>query len=218
MLDAAQSPHNHSYCEIHMKAKTCFVAGAISAAAIATAFAHGGASGIVKERMDAMGVMSDVMKALTPIMRGERDYDADAVRQGATQIRRHAGASMADLFPEGSDGEPSEARAEIWTNWDEFQGLAERLELLATGLEQAAGNGLMMAPRTGSGASNMMGTGKAGNGMMGGSTMMGSGMMGGDAGQLPDADALAAMPADGVFNMVAQACSSCHTRFRLEKN
>jgi cytochrome c556 len=33
-----------------------------------------------------------------------------------------------------------------------------------------------------------------------------------------DAAALAAMPADGVFNMVAQSCSACHTKFRLEKN
>lgn len=31
------------------------------------------------------------------------------------------------------------------------------------------------------------------------------------------AEQLAAMPADGVFNMVAQTCSSCHTKFRLEK-
>lgn len=201
-----------------MKARTIIVAGALSVTAIAAALAHGGATGIVKERMDAMGVMSDVMKALTPVMRGEQDYSADVVRQGATQIRDHAGEAMTKLFPEGSNDKPSEARPEIWTNWDEFQAMAERLELLASGLEQAAGNGLMMASQSGSDTSSMMGTGKSGAGMMGGQGMMNGGQMMGTGGAMPTAEALAAMPADGVFNMVAQTCSSCHTKFRLEKN
>lgn len=200
-----------------MKAKTLFVAGALSITAIAAALAHGGATGIVKERMDAMGAMSDVMKALTPMMRGEIEYDADAVRKGAAQIGDHAGATMTKLFPEGSGGEPSEARDEIWERWDEFQEVAERLELLASGLEQAAGNGLMMSAGSDSATSSMMGTDKSGTAMMGGNGMMGSGMMMGAGDPMPPAEALAAMPADGVFNMVAQTCSSCHTKFRLEK-
>ena len=38
--------------------------------------AHGGASGIVKERMDAMGMMGDAVKALKDMMQGKADYDA----------------------------------------------------------------------------------------------------------------------------------------------
>nr|WP_238484442.1 cytochrome c [Oricola indica] len=145
----------------------------------------------------------------------QRPYNADAVRDGAETIRRHAGEALTGLFPEGSGGEPSEAKAEVWSNWDEFSALAAQLETLSEGLGLAADNGLM----SGSG-------GQAQGGMMGGGTgMMGSAntMMGGTAPMMGrggsfDAAALAAMPADGVFNMIAQSCSACHTKFRLEKN
>ncbi len=69
-----------------MKLTVISVTGALLLAGVAGAFAHGGASGIVKERMDAMDEMGDVMKSLTAIMRGEKDYDADAVREGAAVI------------------------------------------------------------------------------------------------------------------------------------
>ncbi len=45
--------------------------------------------------------------------------------------------------------------------------------------------------------------------MMGGGQMMNGGM--------PDPDHLAEMPADRVFQMVTDTCSSCHTRFRKEE-
>ncbi|MAS04790.1 MAG: cytochrome C [Ahrensia sp.] len=198
-----------------MKIQKIIGAGAIGLASIVAAYAHGGATGIVKERMEAMGTMSDVVKALSAMMRGETAYNADAVRDGAETIRRHAGEALTGLFPEGSGGEPSEAKAEVWSNWDEFSALAAQLETLSEGLGLAADNGLM----SGSG-------GQAQGGMMGGGTgMMGSAntMMGGTAPMMGrggsfDAAVLAAMPADGVFNMIAQSCSACHTKFRLEKN
>ena len=147
-----------------MKIQKIIGAGAIGLASIVAAYAHGGATGIVKERMEAMGTMSDVGEALT------------------------------GLFPEGSGGEPSEAKAEVWSNWDEFSALAAQLETLSEGLGLAADNGLM----SGSG-------GQAQGGMMGGGTgMMGSAntMMGGTAPMMGrggsfDAAVLAAMPADG---------------------
>ena len=83
----------------------------------AGAFAHGGATGIVKQRIDGM----------TAMMRGKRPYDADAVSEAAAIIQSHAGPALTDLFPEGSIHGPSEARPDIWTNWSEFQALATRL-------------------------------------------------------------------------------------------
>ncbi|WP_193175433.1 c-type cytochrome [Oricola nitratireducens] len=208
-----------------MKIQTLIGAGALGLASVAAAYAHGGATGIVKERMEAMESMGDVVKKLSAVMRGETEYDAAAVKAGAETIRKHAGKAITELFPEGSAGGPSEAKPDIWSNWDEFSALAGQLETLAGGLEAAAGNGLMHGGR-GPGAGNMMGQG---NGMMGsGSGMMRGGMMGsgspmaggglmGGAG-IPDADALAAMPADGVFAMTVQTCSACHTKFRAEEN
>lgn len=198
-----------------MKIRTIIGAGAIGLASVAAAYAHGGATGIVKERMEAMESMGDAVKKLAAMMRGETEYDAATIRAEAETIRQHAGQAITSLFPEGSDGGPSEAKPGIWSNWDEFTALAMQLETFAEGLEAAAGNGLMHGG-DGPAAGNMMGQQ---NGMMGsGSGMMGagSGMMGGAG--MPDADALAAMPADGVFAMMAQTCSACHTKFRIEEN
>jgi len=200
-----------------MRIRTFAVAVALATVGAAAALAHSGASGIVKQRMDAMGVMGDTVKALSEMMRGEKAYDPDAVRAGAARIRSHAGEALLKQFPEGSRSGPSEAKEEIWSNWDEFAALSHRLEALAAGLEEAAGNGTMMAgSMPPSGMSAMMGTDTSGAPMMGSSGMMGMDTM--HAAALPTPAELTEMPAGGVFNMVAATCSSCHTRFRQEKH
>ncbi|WP_421880422.1 c-type cytochrome [Pacificispira sp.] len=181
-----------------------------------TAFAHSGATGVVKERMDAMMSMGKSMKAVAAMMRGEVAYDADAVREAAALIKQHSGDAMTELFPEGSTGHPSEAKPEIWSKWDEFSDLAGRLAVYADGLALAADNG-MMADQGGMGSGGMMG---AGSNMMGSDSGMmgsGSGMMGGDQmhGNL-SAEDIGTMPVDGAFAMTSQVCSACHTRFRAE--
>jgi len=203
-----------------MKIQKIIGAGAIGLAFVVAAHAHGGATGIVRERMEAMEALGDAVKTLAAMMSGETDYDAATVRDKAGTIREHAGDAITSLFPEGSGGEPSEAKPGIWENWDEFATLAMQLETYAEGLEKAAGNGLMHSGGE-PGAGTMMGTGNgmmgSGSGMMGGgSGMVGGGMMG--AVGTPDAEALAAMPTDGVFAMMTQTCSVCHTKFRAEKN
>ena len=195
-----------------MKLKILAATAAISIiTGVLAAYAHTGATGVYKERMDAMGDMGDVVKRLSAMMRGETAYDADAVKAGAKTIRSHAGSTMTGLFPEGSAHPPSEAKPEIWSDWDAFTALANQLETFAQGLEGAADNGLAM--QGGMGGGSMMGSG----GMMGGQGMMGSGSMMGGGGMM-SAEHLAQMPADGVFNMLTQTCSACHTRFRVEKN
>ena len=200
-----------------MKTST-ILAGALVPAAIslsvAVAFAHGGATGIVKERMEAMEAMGKAVKKTAAMLRGEAAYDAAIVRETATIIKAHSGAALTKLFPKGTGGGASEARADIWTDWETFKALASRLGVLGDGLLKAADNG----PGAAMPGASMMGTG----GMMGASPMMGSGpmmnsgpMMG--SGDMPSADMLAQMPASGVFTMVVQTCSSCHTQFRLEK-
>lgn len=188
----------------------------ILAATSAIALAHTGATGIVKERMDAMSEMSKAVKEIAAMMRGEKAYDEKVVRAGAALIGKHSGDAMTGLFPKGSKHGASEAREEIWTNWEEFKSLSNRLELFAAGLSDAADNGLMAdVAKSGTGSSNMMGQSTMGGSMMGGS-MMGSSMMA-ERGHIPDPEMLASMPADGVFNMLTQTCSACHTKYRLEK-
>ncbi len=212
-----------------MRLTALTAAGTLLLAGAVAVHAHGGATGIVKERMEAMEEMGDVMKSLTAIMRGETDYDADAVRKGAAVIGSHAGEALTKLFPKDSLSEASEAKPDIWADWESFSALASQLELFANGLGDAAENGLAHGSNGPGFGGGMMGwggmTGQGGRmgqgGMMAPGTMMGQGgMMGGFAGSgmpMADPDMLAQMPADGLFNMVAQTCSSCHSAFRTEK-
>jgi cytochrome c556 len=197
--------------------KNCLLAVVGLAATATVALAHSGATGIVKERMDAMSEMGKIVKDLAAMMRGEKTYDAKVVRAGAALIGKHSGNAMSDLFPKGSKHGASEAREEIWTNWEEFNDLSNRLEVFAAGLSDAADNGLMVNNAgSGTSSSNMMTGGSMMGGSMMGQSMMGGSMMAAGTG-VPDQEMLASMPADGVFNMVTQTCSACHTKFRLEK-
>lgn len=191
-----------------MNTKRIF-AGVAAIGLASAALAHTGATGIVKERMVAMSAMGDAVKEISPMMSGEADYDAAAVREAAEVIGMHAGETMTRLFPEDNENEASYVKDAIWEDWETFAELAERLHSYSEGLALAAENGL---------GSSQDGMADAGA-MMGGGDMMGSGsMMGG--GMMADAtmgrEELAEMPADAVFAMVSDTCSSCHTRFRTE--
>ncbi len=187
------------------------------------AFAHSGATGVMKERMDAMSEMGDAMKKLAPMMRGQTAYDPVAVRAAAETMIAHAGSSMTELFPEGSNGKPSEALNAIWEDWDEFAALAEALGTNAEGMKRAAENGLAaVGDMPGGGmmgsGQGMMGTGQT---MMGGNQSMmgtGQGVMGGAPGQMMTAEMLAEMPVNAGFMAVTQTCSACHQKFRAEDN
>ncbi|MCR9111365.1 MAG: cytochrome c [Rhodobacteraceae bacterium] len=204
---------------------TALVASSVSLAALA----HSGATGVVKERMDAMGELSEAMKLLTPMMRGQAEYNPDAVRRAADTMIDHAGSDMTELFPEGSNDMPSEALDVIWEDWEEFAALAEALRTSAEGMKLAADNGLM-GPGDMPGQ-DMMGSGQgmmgAGQGMMGtgqgmmgaGQGMMGTGqgMMGGAPTQMMSSQMLAEMPVNAGFMAVTQTCSACHQKFRAEE-
>lgn len=199
-----------------MKPKHLVMAGVTLAGLAAAAFAHSGATGVVKERMEAMKTMGEAVKRIKPMMTGETAYDAAAVREAARTIAAEAGEAMVEKFPQGSMEDPSEVRPRVWEEWDRFATLADRLELAATGLERAAGNGLHGAGHMMGGQQGMMGgqQGMMGNqqGMMGGNMMM----PGGDLPNGMTAEHIGQMPADGAFMMVTQVCSACHDRYRRD--
>ena len=189
--------------------KTGFIAAVVAVSVASAALAHSGATGIVKERMVAMSAMGDAIKAVAPIMSGEAAYDAAAVRRAAEAIGSHAGDAMTRLFPEDNENMASYVKGAIWEDWGSFAELAEQLQTYSEGLALAAGNGLADQQNVMGDAGSMMG----GDDMMGGSVMMGGGVMSAD---MFGREELAKMPADAVFTMVSNTCSSCHTRFRTE--
>lgn len=177
--------------------------------------AHGGATGIVKERMDLMKDMKDSMKTLSAIFKGEAEYNADTVKKHAMLINSHAGDEMTKLFPTDSQQGHTEALPILWNEWDQFKDLADRLKVISQGLNDAAENKPSSQMPMNNTAMPMANHGA----MMGQPNQMNhSGMMGMSqaATNMNSPEHLAAMPADMVFKMMADNCSSCHTRYRKE--
>jgi cytochrome c556 len=79
------------------------------------AYAHSGATGIVKERMDFFKQNKDDLKAIKTHF---RNGDLDTIVPLATQIRDWA-EKMPAYFPAGSDGKP--ASPQIWLDFSGFE-------------------------------------------------------------------------------------------------
>ena len=119
----------------------CALAGSVIALVSAGAvLAHEGATGVVKQRMEMMKAMAAQMKALKSMVDGQTAYDPDVIAAVAEKISTHA-ASIAPSFPSGANQHPSEARPEIWTDWDSFKTSAEKLRAGAAALREIAANG-----------------------------------------------------------------------------
>lgn len=102
------------------------------------AIAHDGATGVVKERMDAMKEMKRSMKAMAPVFKGVLPYKPAEVIRNVEIINSLSGEHLTTLYPEGSDQRPSEARKTIWTEWENFSKLASEMERLSSELITAA--------------------------------------------------------------------------------
>lgn len=179
--------------------------GAVLAGAMlagAGALAHGGAEGVVKDRMEAMKEIAGATKAIARMLKGASDYDPDSVRAQAGVIAGHGGEALVAMFPRGTDHAPSEAAPAIWSDAEGFATLAAQLKQAAEALAAAAGNprGPEAMKQAGMGAGMMSGTGSA---------MMADGG--------PSAEQLARMPPDAAFMHLARTCKACHQDYRIEK-
>ena len=118
--------------------KTAFTTAlALSCGLSMLAYAHSGATGIVKERMDFFTQNKDNLKAIKTHL---RDGDLGAIVPLATQIRDWA-EKMPAYFPAGSDGKPSEASPQIWLDFSGFERAASANYQAANELVLAAEDG-----------------------------------------------------------------------------
>jgi len=96
------------------------------------AFSHSGATGIVKERMDAMADMGDKSKLVADMFKDKLEFERVALADAADAFVLH-GAQMAELFPdteESRTGSKTEALPRIWDEWDDFNNqVTEFIEL-----------------------------------------------------------------------------------------
>jgi len=85
-------------------------------------------------RQNLMKGIGQSVGTLGGIAKGEKPYDAEAVRTALTTIKTNIQA-FPDHFPEGSEsGMETEAKPEIWSNKDDFHAKAQKLEDVSTSL------------------------------------------------------------------------------------
>ena len=101
------------------------------------AWAHTGAKGIVKERMDVMSSIGANMKTIGEMLKGKTAFDGKRVEAAARAIAGHAD-KFHHLFPEGTTEKPSEALPAIWTDWDRFIELAANMKKTSIVLAETA--------------------------------------------------------------------------------
>ncbi|WP_051301711.1 c-type cytochrome [Sedimenticola selenatireducens] len=101
------------------------------------ASAHGGATGVVKERMELMKSMGDQMKKMGAMVKGKETFDAASIAVSAQEIKQ-AAPEITHLFPEGSSHNPSEALPRIWEERGRFDELTEKMILEAGKLSDLA--------------------------------------------------------------------------------
>jgi cytochrome c556 len=99
------------------------------------ALAHEGATGIVKERMDAMEAMGRELNAIRRSIDANRNLASIAQR---AEIIRRTGERLPELFPPNSLNPPTGAKPAIWQEWDRFQSLALQLREVSGALVSAA--------------------------------------------------------------------------------
>lgn len=117
--------------------RSVFVSGLAGAMAL---FAASAAADDIAQRKVAMDDVGDAMKVMAAMFKKEQPFNGeDAVEAGYTVLNNLTAA--AGLFPEGSTGENSRAKPEIW----------QELEHFADDLDKAKGAARMVAD---SGAAN----------------------------------------------------------------
>ena len=107
-----------------------FAAFTISLSSPPSAFAHKGAMGIVKERMDKFEASEKATKRIKQALsRGDT-----AVIIAEAEFLVSWAREMEGFFPENSNQPPSEAKDDIWRQWDKFVGAIQSFDNAAQAL------------------------------------------------------------------------------------
>ncbi len=126
-----------------MKWKSILFAGAIVTGAAVGAFAHGDATGIVKERMHGMMAMSKALKSVADMFKGKTEFNAQGVEEAADIVLQHT-SNIEKLFPDteaSRNGKGTGAIPAIWEDREGFLAIATELEKRATELKKVAASG-----------------------------------------------------------------------------
>ena len=123
-----------SKLKLKTTALSAIAAFALSLSSNPAALAHKGAMGIVKERMDKFEASEKATKRIKQALsRGDT-----AVVTAEAELLVSWAREMDNYFPENSNQTPSEARDEIWLQWDDFIGAIQSFKNASNALMDAA--------------------------------------------------------------------------------
>jgi cytochrome c556 len=111
--------------------KTIAVLFACVATVATVAIASEATEPTVKARQDLMDVIAGSTKVLGDMAKGEVAFDA-AAAEAARAAMIEASAGIAAAFEPQATDPKTEAKPEIWTNWDDFVAKGEALNAAAT--------------------------------------------------------------------------------------
>ena len=123
-----------SKLKLKTTALSAIAAFALSLSSNPAALAHKGAMGIVKERMDKFEASEKATKRIKQALsRGDT-----AVVTAEAELLVSWAREMENYFPDNSNQTPSEARDEIWLQWDDFIGAIQSFKNASNALMDAA--------------------------------------------------------------------------------
>lgn len=104
---------------------------------ISLVYAHSGATGVVKTRMDMMSDVAKSIKTIGTIIKGETEYNSEIISTAALKIQEHT-KNFPKLFPKGTTEAPSEALDTIWSDWETFDLIFKEMSAHSQQLSQLA--------------------------------------------------------------------------------
>ena len=91
----------------------------------------------VQERMQLMKTMAGNFGKIAQMVQGKTDFDAQVAADAKVAADEQASNIVVVFQPEATDP-ASEAKPEIWTNWDDFVVKANALEAALDGLDTSS--------------------------------------------------------------------------------
>lgn len=104
--------------------------------------ADDGVERAVEYRQSVMGVIGWNFKHMGSMMKGKTAYDQAAFAAHAKELAAAAGHNFLSGFPEDSDdSDETDAKAEIWMSWEDFEEKFKALQTEAGALDAVAAKG-----------------------------------------------------------------------------
>ncbi|MFT3791899.1 MAG: cytochrome c [Rudaea sp.] len=117
--------------------KSRLLAAASALTLSALAFAHGKPDDAIDYRMGLMTVIGWNIDPLGAMVKGKTPFDAADFAKHANRIA-NLSDQIVEGFPKGSDQGHTDAKPDIWANWDDFQSKAKDLDTQAKLLAEVA--------------------------------------------------------------------------------